>query len=161
MTTTTGTTPTSKAGRGRPNPSAGPARILAQVGGQNLSLIGALVAVLALFGVLNDNFLSLGNMQVIAEAATITGLLAVVQTVVIICGGLDISVGSQAGVASVVSAMAFTSTGSNPYLGIAAAIGVGILVGTLNGLIIVYGRVNPTIATLAGLAAYKGLAQLL
>ncbi|MED7953218.1 ABC transporter permease, partial [Streptomyces sp. BE303] len=41
------------------------------------------------------------------------------------------------------------------------AIGVGILVGILNGLIIVYGRVNPTIATLAGLAAYKGLAQLL
>ncbi|WP_443034598.1 ABC transporter permease, partial [Streptomyces sp. BE303] len=100
-------------------------------------------------------------MQVIAEAATITGLLAIVQTVVIICGGLDISVGSQAGVASVVSAMAFTTAGGNPYLGIAAAIGVGILVGILNGLIIVYGRVNPTIATLAGLAAYKGLAQLL
>ncbi|MED7950289.1 ABC transporter permease subunit, partial [Streptomyces sp. BE303] len=94
-------------------------------------------------------------MQVIAEAATITGLLAIVQTVVIICGGLDISVGSQAGVASVVSAMAFTSAGSNALTGIAAAIGVGILVGILNGLIIVYGRVNPTIATLAGLAAYK------
>ncbi|MED7951424.1 ABC transporter permease, partial [Streptomyces sp. BE303] len=43
----------------------------------------------------------------------------------------------------------------------AAAIGVGILVGILNGLIIVYGRDNPTIATLAGLAAYKGIAQLL
>ncbi|MED7949382.1 ABC transporter permease, partial [Streptomyces sp. BE303] len=100
-------------------------------------------------------------MQVIAEAATITGLLAIVQTVVIICGGLDISVGSQAGVASVVSAMAFTSAGSNALTGIAAAIGVGILIGILNGLIIVYGRVNPTIATLAGLAAYKGLAQLL
>ncbi|MFE2726935.1 ABC transporter permease [Kitasatospora sp. NPDC059327] len=161
MSTTTGTTPTAKAGGNRPNPAAGPARILAQVGGQNLSLIGALVAVLALFGVLNDNFLSLGNMQVIAEAATITGLLAVVQTVVIICGGLDISVGSQAGVASVVSAMAFTSAGSNALAGIAAAIGVGVLVGILNGLVIVYGRVNPTIATLAGLAAYKGLAQLL
>ncbi|MEE1824646.1 hypothetical protein PUR61_21045, partial [Streptomyces sp. BE20] len=46
-----------------------------------------MIVVLALFGVLNDNFLSLGNMQVIAEAATITGLLAIVQTVVIICGG--------------------------------------------------------------------------
>ncbi|MDA5283723.1 ABC transporter permease [Streptomyces sp. Isolate_45] len=135
--------------------------VLASVGGQNLSLIGALVVVLALFGALNDNFLSLGNMQVIAEAATITGLLAIVQTVVIICGGLDISVGSQAGVASVVSAMAFTSAGSNAYIGMLAAVGTGILVGLLNGLVIVYGRVNPTIATLAGLAAYKGLAQLL
>ncbi|MGW4898776.1 ABC transporter permease, partial [Kitasatospora sp. NPDC004240] len=135
--------------------------VLASVGGQNLSLIGALVVVLALFGTLNDNFLSLNNLQVIAEAATITGLLAVVQTVVIICGGLDISVGSQAGIASVVSAMAFTATDSNAYLGMAAALGVGVLVGVVNGVVIVYGRVNPTIATLAGLAAYKGVAQLL
>ncbi|GGY78372.1 L-arabinose ABC transporter permease [Streptomyces omiyaensis] len=97
----------------------------------------------------------------IAEAATITGLLAIVQTVVIICGGLDISVGSQVGVASVVSAMVFTSTGSSAFVGMLAAVGVGVLVGALNGLVIVYGRVNPTIATLAGLAAYKGLAQLL
>ncbi|MEV6398073.1 ABC transporter permease [Streptomyces sp. NPDC051907] len=134
--------------------------LLSSLGGQNLSLIGALVLVLALFGVLNDNYLSLSNMQVIGEAATITGLLAIVQTVVIICGGLDISVGSQAGLASVVSAMVFTSTGSNPYLGIVAAVGVGILVGVVNGVAIVYGRVNPTIATLAGLAAYKGVAQL-
>ncbi|MFJ1796092.1 ABC transporter permease [Kitasatospora griseola] len=141
--------------------AASPSTALAAIGGQNLSLIGALVLVLTLFGVLNDNYLSLNNMQVIAEAATITGLLAVVQTVVIICGGLDISVGSQAGVASVVSAMAFTSTGSNAFAGMAAAVAVGLLIGLLNGAIIVYGRVNPTIATLAGLAAYKGLAQLL
>ncbi|MFJ5779805.1 ABC transporter permease [Streptomyces sp. NPDC093094] len=137
------------------------APVLASLGAQNLSLIGALVAVLALFGFLNENYLSLSNIQVIAEAATITGLLATVQTVVIICGGLDISVGSQVGVASVVSAMVFTSTGSNAFVGMLAAIGVGVLVGVVNGLVIVYGRVNPTIATLAGLAAYKGLAQLL
>ncbi|WP_327130267.1 ABC transporter permease [Streptomyces sp. NBC_01343] len=134
--------------------------LLTSLGGQNLSLIGALVLVLALFGFLNDNYLSLANIQVIGEAVTITGLLAIVQTVVIICGGLDISVGSQAGLASVVSAMVFTSGGSNPYLGMAAAIGIGILVGVVNGVAIVYGRVNPTIATLAGLAAYKGVAQL-
>ncbi|RPE28550.1 ABC transporter permease [Kitasatospora cineracea] len=135
--------------------------LIARLGAQHLSLIGALVVVLAVFGTLNDNYLSLGNLQVIAEAATITGLLAVVQTVVIICGGLDISVGSQAGVASVVSAMAFTSAGSNAYAGIAAAVAVGLLIGLLNGAVIVHGRVNPTIATLAGLAAYKGLAQLI
>ncbi|MFB7950190.1 ABC transporter permease [Kitasatospora phosalacinea] len=147
----------------RPEAAPGPARpsVLTRLGAQHLSLIGALVAVLAVFGTLNDNYLSLDNLQVIAEAATITGLLAVVQTVVIICGGLDISVGSQAGVASVVSAMAFTSAGSNAYAGIAAAVGVGLLIGLLNGVVIVHGRVNPTIATLAGLAAYKGLAQLI
>ncbi|GAA4836892.1 ABC transporter permease [Kitasatospora terrestris] len=140
----------------RPRPA-----LASRINGQNLSLTGALVLVLTVFGVLNENYLSLTNLQVIAEAATITGLLAVVQTVVIICGGLDISVGSQAGVASVVSAMAFTTAGSNAFAGTAAAIAVGLLIGLLNGAVIVYGRVNPTIATLAGLAAYKGLAQLL
>lgn len=152
----------SPAVKGQPDrPAAFRPKLLSRISGQNISLVGALILVLVLFGVLNDNYLSLSNMQVIAEAATITGLLAIVQTVVIICGGLDISVGSQAGVASVVSAMVFTSTGTNAFLGMAAAVGVGVLIGALNGLIIVYGRVNPTIATLAGLAAYKGLAQLL
>ncbi|MFE0463235.1 ABC transporter permease [Kitasatospora sp. NPDC058965] len=134
--------------------------VLGSVGGQNLSLLGALALVLALFGSLNPNFLSLDNIEVIGEAATIAGLLAVVQTVVIICGGLDISVGSQAGLASVVSAMAFTASGANAFAGVGAALLVGAGVGLFNGAVIIYGRVNPTIATLAGLAAYKGVAQL-
>ncbi|MGW2374534.1 MULTISPECIES: ABC transporter permease [Kitasatospora] len=159
---TTATPPTAPApdAGAVPARSGGPYALLAAVGGQNLSLIGALVAVVALFGWLNPNFVGWDNIQVIAEAATISGLLAVVQTVVIICGGLDISVGSQAGLASVTSAMVFTSTGANPYLGIGAALAIGAGIGLFNGVVIVYGRVNPTIATLAGLAAYKGVAQL-
>lgn len=136
-------------------------RALASIGPQNLSLIVALAGVVGVFGSLKSDYLSWSNVQAIGQAVTVIGLLAVVQTVVIICGALDISVGSQAGVASVISAMAFTSAGSNPYAGIAAAIGVGILLGALNGVIIVYGRVNPVIATLATLAAYKGLAQII
>lgn len=138
-----------------------PRRLLATVGPQNLSLIGALIVVVAIFTWLNGGYLTWNNVQVIGEAATVSGLLAVVQTVVIICGAMDISVGSQTGVASVISAMAFMSTGHNPLLGMAAAIGLGIVIGVVNGLIIVYGRVNPVIATLAGLAAYKGVAQLI
>ncbi|MCU1656523.1 MAG: L-arabinose transporter permease [Pseudonocardiales bacterium] len=138
-----------------------PRRILSVIGPGNVSLVGALIVVVAVFSWLNSGYLTWDNVQVIGEAATVAGLLAVVQTVVIICGALDISVGSQTGIASVISAMAFMSTGHNPFLGMAAAIGVGIVAGVLNGLIIVYGRVNPVIATLAGLAAYKGVAQLI
>jgi L-arabinose transport system permease protein len=144
-----------------PRKESTPRRVLGAVGPQNLSLIGAVIVVMAVFSWLNSGYLTWSNIQVIGEAATVAGLLAVVQTVVIICGAMDISVGSQTGVASVVSAMAFMSTGHNPYLGMAAAVGVGIGAGILNGLIIVYGRVNPVIATLAGLAAYKGVAQLI
>ncbi|MDH6118919.1 ribose transport system permease protein [Kitasatospora sp. GAS204A] len=145
----------------RPTPAATARTWLARAGGQNLGLIGALALVLTVFGSLNPNYLGWDNIQVIAEAVTISGLLAVVQTVVIICGALDISVGSQAGLASVTSAMVFTATGSNSLLGIGAAIAIGAVIGVLNGAVIIYGRVNATIATLAGLAAYKGIAQLI
>lgn len=161
------TTPSATTADQRSQAPSGPARptgaraVLSAIGGQNLILLLALAAVLALFGSLDLNYLGWRNIQVIAEAVTIAGLLAVVQTVVIICGGLDISVGSQAGLASVVSAMVFTSTGSSAALGIGAAVLAGAVVGLINGIVIIYGRVNPTIATLAGLAAYKGVAQLI
>ncbi|MFX0579362.1 ABC transporter permease [Nocardia nepalensis] len=138
-----------------------PRRVVQAIGTGNLSLIGALAVVVAIFAWLNDGYLDPANLAGIGEAVTVFGLLAVVQTVVIICGALDISVGSQAGVASVISAMAFTATADNAFLGILAAIGVGLVLGSINGLIIVYGRVNPVIATLATLAAFKGVAQLI
>ncbi|MFI6984876.1 ABC transporter permease [Embleya sp. NPDC050154] len=150
-----------------PTPTAGgsaralPRRVTTAIGAQNTSLIAALIAVVGIFTWLDDGYLTTANMTVIGDTVAVTGLLAVVQTVVIICGALDISVGSQAGIASVVSAMAFTSAGGNAAVGILAAIGVGIAAGVVNGIVIVYGRVNPVIATLATLAAYKGVAQLL
>ncbi|MGB9377818.1 MAG: ABC transporter permease, partial [Mycobacteriales bacterium] len=125
---------------------------------QNVVLGGALVLTLAIFGSLNSTYLSAANLKTIAQTVAVVGALAVVQTVVIICGALDISVGSQAGIASVVSAMAFTATGGSALAGVAAALGVGVLAGLVNGLIIVFGRVNAVIATLGTLAAYKGVA---
>jgi ribose transport system permease protein len=156
---------TASAQRSEPQPQPGRGsgrggRVLRVIGAQNLSLLGALVVVVATFTAMNSGYLAWSNVQVIGEAVTVAGLLALIETVVIICGALDISVGSQTGIASVISAMVFTAAGNNPLIGIAGAIGVGVLAGLLNGVVIVYGRVNPVIATLATLAAYKGVAQL-
>jgi ribose transport system permease protein len=74
-------------------------------------------------------------------------------------GGLDISVGSIAGLSSVLTAMVFTSHGT--ALGMAAALGIGLLAGLFNGLVIVYGRVNAVIATLATFAGFRGIANLI
>ncbi len=140
-------------------PSANPARrILAAVGVQNVSLLIAIALLLLVIGTQNALFFTVGNLRVIGTAVAISGLLAVVQTVVIIMGALDISVGSIAGLASVASAMIFTAHGS--AVGVVCAIAIGMACGLLNGSVIVFGRVNPVIATLATLAAYKGLAQL-
>lgn len=135
-----------------------PRRIMMAVGVQNISLLMAIIALVIIIGAQNQHFFGIDNMRVIGTAIAVSGLLAVVQTVVIIMGALDISVGSIAGLASVTSAMIFTTAG--PLLGVVGAVGIGIACGLLNGCIIVFGRVNPVIATLATLAAFKGLAQL-
>jgi ribose transport system permease protein len=133
-------------------------RVLSGIGVQNSSLIITLVVLIIVLSTLNDNFFRTNNLLLIGSAVTIMGLLSLVQTLVIILGALDISVGSMAGLASVISAMAFTATGSSA-IGILAAVGTGIACGLVNGLIIIFGRVNPVVATLATLATYKGIAQ--
>jgi ribose transport system permease protein len=135
-------------------------RALDFVGVQNVSLLIALGTLVAIIGAQDPVFFESANLKTIGTAVTISGLLAVAQTVVIILGALDISVGSQAGLASVTSAMAFTATSGNPTLGILAALALGLCCGLVNGVVIVFGRVNPVIATLATLAAFKGVAQL-
>jgi ribose transport system permease protein len=133
-------------------------RVVGGIGVQNISLLMAIGVLLIVIGTQNPLFFTVGNLRVIGTAIAISGLLAVVQTIVIIMGALDISVGSIAGLTSVTSAMIFTAFG--PALGVAGAVAIGIVCGLVNGCIIVFGRVNPVIATLATLAAYKGLAQL-
>ncbi|MCU1412451.1 MAG: sugar transporter permease [Rhodoglobus sp.] len=140
-------------------PRLGPLRrVVGGIGVQNISLLMAIGLLLLIIGTQNPLFFTVGNLRVIGTAIAISGLLAVVQTMVIIMGALDISVGSIAGLTSVSSAMIFTVAG--PALGVAGAVVIGIVCGLVNGCIIVFGRVNPVIATLATLAAYKGLAQL-
>jgi L-arabinose transport system permease protein len=135
-------------------------RALAFVGVQNLSLIIALAVLCAIIGSKNSNFFLVSNIKTIGTTVAIVGVLAVVQTVVMLIGGLDISVGSAAGLTSVISAMVFTSA-SSAALGILVALLAGIGVGVLNGLVIVYGRVNAVIATLATYAGLRGLANLI
>jgi len=135
-------------------------RILDRIGVQNVSLILALILLVTLIGSQNSKLFLPGNIRIIGTAVAIVGVLAVGQTIIIILGALDISVGSMAGLASVSSAMVFTATGENAGLGIGFALLLGVALGLVNGCIVVFGRVNPIIATLATLAAYKGLAQL-
>lgn len=156
---TTGTTAPRTTEPGQAENTSAFKRIVGAVGVQNISLIIAIAIVVAVIGFQNPLFFTVPNLRVIGTAIAVVGLLAVVQTIVIILGALDISVGSVAGLTSVASAMIFTST-SSAVLGVLGAVVIGVVCGLINGCIIVFGRVNPVIATLATLAAFKGVAQL-
>src|ERR1700728_1141418 len=144
---------------GPPHPSAF-RRILATIGVQNVSLLLALAVLVGFIGIQNSNFFYASNIATIGTTVAIVGVLAVVQTGVMLLGGLDISLGLPAGLTSGLLAMVLMSTGS-ALAGIAAALVLGFCTGLLNGVVIIYGRVNAVIATLATFAAYRGAANLI
>lgn len=155
-------------------------RLVAFIGADNLSLMFALVVLILLITVVSGWFgLNGGNkffswqnlMNSLAQAIVIVGLLAIGETVVIVAGALDISVGSIASVGSVVAASVLVGVGvgatfsflptGNVFVAVMAGIIAGALCGVVNGLIVTQLRVNPIIATLGTLAAFAGFAFLL
>jgi L-arabinose transport system permease protein len=136
-------------------------RVIERIGVHNISLIVALIALCAIFGILRgDVFFSARNLLNIGLAVTILGVLAMSQTVVIVSGGLDVSVGSTVGLATVATAMVAQATGSAPSAVVAGLV-VGTICGFVNGVIITYGRVNAVIATLGTMAIFRGFAFIL
>lgn len=129
-----------------------------RIGAQNLSLLAALAILVAIFGSTHGNiFFSPRNLTNILNAVAILGLVASAQTIVIVSGGIDVSVGSIVGMASVAAAMAMLHVPS-VAAGVVAALMVGTLGGLVNGLIVTKGRVNAIIATLATMTIFQGIA---
>lgn len=131
------------------------------IGTQNLSLLIALLLLIAIFGAIRPDAFFLGRtLTNIVLGVSILGVLAIAQTMVIVSGGLDISVGSTTGLCTLVAALAIETTGS-PWLAVIAALVAGGIAGCANGLIITLGRVNPVITTLGTMAAFRGLALII
>ncbi|GAB3965869.1 ABC transporter permease [Streptomyces sparsus] len=152
-----------KAGPPGPPPGAagGPARggpLARFVDVRNLSLLGVL-ALLVVVGAITrpEQFLSTGNLQLILTQASVIGVVTVGVTFVIIGGGIDLSVGAIVALASVwATTVATQEFGLAGILMCAVLVGVGC--GLVNGVLIAYGPMVPFIATLAMLAAARGLA---
>ncbi|MCD1634068.1 ABC transporter permease [Martelella mediterranea] len=120
----------------------------------------ALLLVLGAFS--NPNFLTVTNLMNVATRSAFIAIIAVGATFVISAGGLDLSVGSMvAFVASLMIMFINTAVISNPYLLIAAAMVLAILIGMacglLNGVITTVGRIEPFIVTLGTMGIFRGL----
>jgi len=146
------------AATGRSERGIGLAGVIKRIGTHNFSLLIALAALIAIFGSLRpDVFFLIRNILNIGQAIAILGILATAQTIVIVSGGLDISVGAVVGMSTVCIALAVEWTGS-PVLSILFGVAVGALAGLVNGLIITVGRINAVIATLGAMAVFRGVA---
>jgi len=119
-----------------------------------------------------NKFFNAQNLTQLAKDTSFIAIMAVGATIVIISGGIDLSVGSIYALASVTAAMVLNHYGPegpkaetsgifSVPLGAAVCLGVGIACGLINGLLIVWLRVHPFIITLGTMAIYRGIAFVL
>lgn len=140
-------------------------RFLSGSVGRNLGLVVALLLIVIVGAITApDTFTSLSNMLTILRQASIIGVISIGMTLVIIGGGIDLSVGSVMGLASVVATLAYTQdlvAESHWIVMVVVALAVGLGAGLINGVVIAYGKVVAFMATLAMLVAARGLAEIL
>jgi len=115
-----------------------------------LLLIGAGLALVS------NAFLGANNLLNLLRQASLVFLLASGLTLVILCGGLDLSIGANVAMSACLAATVMKATGS-PLAGCAAGLASGLLVGAINGLLVTRVRVPPFIATYGTLWILHGL----
>lgn len=127
---------------------------------QILSVLAMLGLLVVLFSATTDSFLTSGNMLNLLRQYAPTIILAVAMTFVITSSGIDLSVGSLVALTGALSAsmLAFEQPA---WLTILAMLGLGLAAGVMHGWFAAYQGIPALIVTLAGLTAWRGVAQLL
>jgi ribose transport system permease protein len=127
------------------SPMVGMRLVLQRLGPWRLPL-GIIVMLLA-FAAFEPRVVSGANLRNVAIQSSYLAVFALAQCIVILTRGFDLSLGFTVSLVSVLSAMAMVATGS-PLAGIATGLGVGLLVGVTNGLLIGGIGLNPLVTTL-------------
>lgn len=129
----------------------------------------ALLLVIAFFSVMVPNFLTASNLLIMTQHVAITGLLAIGMTLVILTGGIDLSVGAVAGICGMVAGALLTNglplwNGDIIFFNVPEVIlcvaVFGVLVGLVNGAVITRFGVAPFICTLGMMYVARGSALL-
>lgn len=130
--------------------------------GNSRKEIGLLILLLVLCGVvavMNHNFLSPANLQNMARLIGLFGIFSIGLGVVIITGGIDLSVGSIFALEGVLLSMMLTEKHVPAPLAILASLALTMGLGVIHGLLITRVPLQPFIVTLCGLLFYRGLAR--
>lgn len=140
----------------RTNPSP-VSRFFARHSGE-ISLFVVLILLALAFSIATPYFLTRSNLINLGQTVGAVGIVSIIMTLVIVSGGIDLSVGSTAALAGVVISALWAF--ANMPLGIAAVVGMigALLVGVVNGFMVTRIKVNPLIATLATFSIVRGLA---
>lgn len=125
-----------------------------------LGMLPVLILLAIGFHMLSGRFLTVNNLSIVMQQASINVVLAAGMTFVVLTGGIDLSVGSILAAAAMVGVMTSLMPDYG-MMGIPAAIAIGMACGAVNGAIIAYLKLPPFIVTLGSLTAIRGIARLL
>jgi erythritol transport system permease protein len=158
---------------------AGAASATAKPSGRNLNLnallvegraLIALVIIIAIFAVMSDNYLTAGNLTTITKQVAFNAIIALGMLMVILNGGIDLSVGSTVGLTAAVAGNLFRGLNMplsdaimfpSVWVIVLIAVAIGMLVGWVNGLLIARLNLAPFIVTLGMLYVARGLTEVL
>ena len=127
------------------------------VGLRDAGTLLGLVVIVVVFSILSPNFLTQQNVLNILQQSSINACVALGMTLVIIAGGIDLSVGPTAAIAAVVVAV-LMAAGVPIGIAIPLALIVGMTAGAFNGVLVAYGGLQPFIVTLGTLSLYRAIA---
>ena len=123
---------------------------------QRFGLLFSFLLLALALSLLSNRFLQPANLVNILRQASINGIVAVGMTLVILTGGIDLSVGSVLALSAIVGAD-LMKKGTAVPLAVPVALAIGLALGMINGFIITRGKIPPFIATLGMLTVARGL----
>jgi ribose/xylose/arabinose/galactoside ABC-type transport system permease subunit len=124
--------------------------------GISLALLGLFV----LFSILSPYFFELENLINVLRQVSLLGIIAMGMSLVIVCGEIDLSVGSLYGASAIITGVLLVNKVAL-WLSLLLGLGVGTLFGLINGLLIAYARIPAMIATLGMMNIARGLALII
>ncbi len=137
-------------------PSAIGSRWAALLQVRELNVLSALLVVVALISFSTPYFLTTDNLMGVFRSFSLIAIMSIGMVMVIITGGIDLSVGSVMGLSSLVTALGFQGGLPTPVC-ILGGIATGLVFGLFNGVLITVIRLPPFIATLGSLSIGRGL----
>lgn len=117
----------------------------------------SLLVLMGFFGLLQPRFLGYENLSTVALQSAVGGILAIAETLLIITGAIDLSVGSVVALSGVVAGLLLREGASAP-VGVLVGIGVGTACGFVSGFVTVKARIHSFIVTLGMMGIARGLA---
>jgi ribose transport system permease protein len=118
----------------------------------------AFVAMFALYAFNHPAGLNANVATTAANKGVLLAIVAMAQTLVVVTSGIDLSVGMVMVLANCVASAIVVGSAGATALGVLAVLGLGCLCGAINGLIVIYGRLQPIVTTIATGAVFYGVA---